>query len=196
MRGILDRLENWMNDYKLKKKLELLYVFCVLIPLILTDGVILYNVILSEREKQLHEMENVASAVQYSLSSAVEHSASAAKSIYMNEYIEEFLNTQYDTALDYVVGYQEFMRNSLFKSSMGIDNAQVTMYADNETIVNGGEFARLSTVRDTKWYQYLQESGRDMLLLFYYDDWKSPAVETKRKILFLRKMNFFGGSPC
>ena len=196
MRGILDRLENWMNDYKLKKKLELLYVFCVLIPLILTDGVILYNVILSEREKQLHEMENVASAVQYSLSSAVEHSASAAKSIYMNEYIEEFLNTQYDTALDYVVGYQEFMRNSLFKSSMDIDNAQVTMYADNETIVNGGEFARLSTVRDTKWYQYLQESGRDMLLLFYYDDWKSPAVEAKRKILFLRKMNFFGGSPC
>lgn len=48
MRGILDRLENWMNDYKLKKKLELLYVFCVLIPLILTDGVILYNVILPD----------------------------------------------------------------------------------------------------------------------------------------------------
>ncbi len=196
MRELREKLENWMNDYKLKEKLQVLYIFCVLIPLIVTDGVILSNVIHSEQEKQQHEMENVASAVQYSLSSAVEHSAATAKNIYMNAYIEEFLNTKFETALDYVVKHQEFMKDTLFESSMGLDNTQVTMYADNETIVNGGEFARLSTVRETKWYQYFEENGKDMLLLFYYDDWKSPAVEAKRKLLFLRKMNFFTNSPC
>lgn len=196
MRRLREKLENWMNDYKLKKKLQVLYIFCVLIPLIVTDGVILYNVIHSEQEEKQHEMENVASAVQYTLSSAVEHSVATAKSIYMNKYIEAFLNTEYETALDYVVEYQKFMKDTLFESSMGLDNTKITMYADNETIVNGGEFSRLSSVRETEWYQYLQESGQDTRLLFYYDDWKSPVVDAKRKILFLRKMNFFINSPC
>lgn len=196
MQRLREKLENWMNDYKLKKKLQVLYIFCVLIPLVVTDGVILYNVIHSEQEEKQHEMENVASAVQYTLASTVEHSAATAKNIYMNEYIEEFLNTKFDSALDYVVGYQKFMKDSLFESSMGLDNTKITMYADNETIVNGGEFARLSSVKETEWYQYLQESGQDTQLLFYYDDWKSPVVDAKRKILFLRKMNFFTNSPC
>lgn len=196
MRRLREKLENWMNDYKLKKKLQVLYIFCVLIPLIVTDGVILYNVIHSEQEEKQHEMENVASAVQYTLSSAVEHSVATAKSIYMNKYIEAFLNTEYETALDYVVEYQKFMKDTLFESSMGLDNTKITMYADNETIVNGGEFAKISSIRETKWYQYLQESGQDTQFLFFYDDWKSPMVDSKRKIILLRKMNFFTNSPC
>ncbi len=196
MRRLREKLENWMNDYKLKKKLQVLYIFCVLIPLIVTDGVILYNVIHSEQEEKQHEMENVASAVQYTLSSAVEHSVATAKSIYMNKYIEAFLNTEYETALDYVVEYHKFMKDTLFESSMGLDNTKITMYADNETIVNGGEFAKISSIRETKWYQYLQESGQDTQFLFFYDDWKSPMVDSKRKIILLRKMNFFTNSPC
>lgn len=195
--GILcQKIERWMDDYKLKKKLVFLYISCVLIPLIVTDSVVLYIVIHSEQVKQQHSMENDASAVQYHLGSTVEHAASMAKNIYMNAYIEEFLNQQYETPLDYVMAYQAFMKNSLFESSMGTDNTQVTIYADNETIINGGEFSRLSTVQETDWYQYLENSGQKSALYFYYDDWKSPAVDAKRRILFIRKMEFFGENSC
>lgn len=196
MRMIMEKLENRLNDYRLKKKLQVLYIFCVLFPLVVTDGVILYNLIRSERQRQQYEMENVASAVQYNLSNTVEHSAAAAKNIYLNQYIENFLNTRFESELDYVMGRQRFMKDTLFESSLGVDNTKLTMYADNDSIINGGEFSRLSAVRETGWYERLQESGQDMLLLFYYDDGKSPAVDAKRKILFLRKMNFFHNSPC
>ena len=185
-----------MDDYTLKKKLRFLYIFCVLIPLIVTDSVILYIVVHSEQVKQQHAMENDASAVQYNLTSSVEYAASTAKNIYMNEYIEDFLNWQYETPLDYFVAYQDFMKDTLFQSSMGMDNTQVKIYADNETIVNGGEFGRLSSVKDLEWYQFLQESGQDTVLYFWYDDSKSPAVDAKRKVLLLRKMYFFGGNSC
>lgn len=193
MRTLRGRLEVWMNDYKLKKKLLILYFFCVLVPLVVTDSLILYNVFRAERVENEHAMESEASAVQYSLSRTVEQAASTAKSIYMNNTIETFLNKQYDVPLDYVVAYNDLMKNSLF---IGAESLQITMYADNDSIVNGGEFARIDSVSEVPWYQYLQTEDGDESLHFIYDDWKSPAVEAKRKIFFLRRLDFFGNNSC
>ena len=196
MKRLIVRLEHIMNDFNLKKKLHILYIYCMLIPLIITDSVILFIVVQSERVEQRHVMENDASAVIYNLSREVENAAMKAKNIYMNEYIEEFLNRQYETPLDYVTGHQEFMKNSLFETSMGTDNTVVTIYADNDTIINGGHFIRLSDVRETEWHRYLQEAGNNSVLYFYYDQWKSPAVQPRRSVLFIRKLNFSGQDSC
>ena len=44
MKRLMDRLQRWMDDYSIRKKLLILYVVCVLFPLVLTDAVILYIV--------------------------------------------------------------------------------------------------------------------------------------------------------
>lgn len=196
MSFIKKKIQNRLDDYKLKKKLHILYIVCVILPLFFTDGFILYNVYSAEETQRQHEMENMASAVQYNIYSTVEYAASTADSLNLNRYIEEFLNTQYETPLDYVIAYQQFMRNSLFANSMAITNTRVTIYADNETVLNGGEFGRIASIRETGWYQTLKESENDAMLMFYYDDWKSPAVSAKRKILYLRKMNLVYSYGC
>lgn len=190
------KLENWLDDLELKNKLRGLYIFCVLFPLIITDTFILQNMIGAEQTKQRHDMQNLSSAVQYSLSSTVEYSATAAKNIYMNTYIEDYLNEQYKSPYYYMVAYQDFMKNSLFRSSMAVNNTKLTIYADNETILNGGQFGRLSSVLDSPWYQKLSEREEDVLLYFYFDNWKSPAYEAKRKIVFLRKLNLITHTGC
>lgn len=196
MYRLKDKLERWLNDYKLKKKLQVLYLFCVLLPLFVTDGIILYTMIHSEQEKQQYEMADLANAVEYNLSRSVEYVAATANNIYLNKYIEEFMNTSFETPLDYVAAKQRLLKDTLFEGSIAMDNILVTMYADNETIINGGEFCRLSEVKSTNWYQNLQESAQNMQLLFYYDDLRVPAVSARRKILFLRKMDFFPNPPC
>lgn len=196
MQSVREKIQKCLDDFKLKKKLQSLYIVCVILPLFLTDGFILYNAFSAEKAQRQHEMENLASAVQYNLYSTFEYAASTADSLNLNRYIEEFLNTQYDTPLDYVEEYQNFMRNSLFASSMAITNTKVTIYADNETVINGGEFGRISTICESGWYQALKSSDTDSVLMFYYDDWKSPAVTAKRKILFLRKMNLVSSHGC
>ena len=107
------KFNRYMNNLKLATKLKLLYVFCVLLPLIVTDSVILNIVINNENIKQKHAMENEASAIQYSLTNSVEYASTVAKQIYMNEYIEEYLNREYRDPLEYVVAYQEFMKTTL-----------------------------------------------------------------------------------
>ncbi len=173
-----------------------MYVLCVLLPLIVTDSVVLYIVLNNQHAKQRHAMENEASAIQYSLTNSIDYAAATAKQIYMNEYIERYLNHKYADALAYVEAYQDFVKTTLFKGGAGMDNTIITMYADNPTIVNGGEFSQLSAIENTRWYRTFDESGQDTMLYFYYDNEKSPAVETKRKVLFLKKLDFFSGSRC
>ncbi|MDE7323489.1 MAG: histidine kinase [Lachnospiraceae bacterium] len=185
-----------MNNIRLSRKLTILYVLCVLLPLIVTDSVVLYIVLNNQHAKQRHAMENEASAIQYSLTNSIDYAAATAKQIYMNEYIERYLNHKYADALAYVEAYQDFVKTTLFKGGAGMDNTIITMYADNPTIVNGGEFSQLSAIENTRWYRTFDESGQDTMLYFYYDNEKSPAVETKRKVLFLKKLDFFSGSRC
>ena len=187
-------IEQTMDDFKIKKKFYILYIACVLMPLILTDSVIIYIVTQSEYVSRQHEMENIANAVQYNFYNNIDSAAELGKSIYMNKYINDFLNKEYASSMDYVVDYQNFFKDTMIANSVGINKILVTMYSDNDTIVNGGEFERLDEVVDSSWYQYLQESGEDKTLYFDYDESKSPAVEAKRKILFLQKLDFYSES--
>lgn len=196
METVLHTIIGRIDDYDIKKKLRILYVYCVLIPLILTDSVILFIVVNTEHKSMQSGMENIASAVHYNLSYDIETAANATKRIYMNKYVNQFMDEQYTSELDYYLSYKAFMKDSLFETSIGITDSMITMYADNETFVNGGEFCRLDAVRNQRWYQYLQESNQDAVLYAYYDDSKSPAVEGKRKISFIRKMNFYKRDVC
>lgn len=65
------------------------------------------------------------------------------------------------------------------------------MYSDNDTIINGGEFARISRDYGSGWYKYFKETGLPQIVLFDYDITKSPAVEPKRKLMFIKKLDFF-----
>ncbi|WP_310601677.1 sensor histidine kinase [Anaerosporobacter sp.] len=191
MKKLWQRFEEYLDNYNIKMKLLILYVICVLLPLIVTDSVIIYTVIQSAQLSRQHNMENISGAVSYSFFNSIDNASRIGKSIYTNRYVDQFLETEYESPLDYVTSRQSFMKDTLFDSGFGLDSTLITMYSDNETIVSGGEFDKISSVSNSKWYQYLQESGRDQILCFYYDDSKSPAVSAKRKIVFVRKLNFF-----
>lgn len=194
MKKIWNIFQEKMDNYELKKKMYFLFLFCVLFPLIVTDSVIVYNFLDAERSQRQHEMENITNAVQYSFYNNIDSAARIAKSIYMNKSIDEFLGREYENPLDYVTNYQSFIKDTMLDDSFGLENTRIRMYSDNETIVNGGEFARLDTIRDTPWYQYMAESGKEQFLYFYYYDGVNSPLEAKRKTIFVRRLNFYSNS--
>ena len=94
MRLLRKWIEKWINNIKLRTKLMGLYLICILLPLVLTDGVIFYSMISFESERRQHEVSNIASSVQYTLTSMLDYSAALAQSIYINTPLENFLNTR------------------------------------------------------------------------------------------------------
>ena len=178
---------------KCLKKLLFLYVVCVLLPLIVTDSVVIYIALHTEEVKQQHMMENDVNAVQFSFSNSIESAASVVKAVDTNEYIDNFLNEKYESSLSYFVACNK-AKNLLF-NNIGGDSSRMTIYADNETITNGGKFSRLSSIKDEEWYQYMVQTGCNTCVYTYYDQSRSPVVGAKRKILLLRRMNCYG-SGC
>jgi two-component system sensor histidine kinase YesM len=195
MEKFLRRFESFMDDFEIRKKLFILYIVCVILPLIVTDGFIIYFVVHSEQTERQHDMENIANAIQYNFTNSINNASGVARNIYMNKYINDFLGKEYENPLDYVTSYQEYFKSVLFDSGFGSDNIIVKMYSDNQTIVRGGKFGGLDEIIDSEWYQQLQLSETDKTIMFLYDKSKVPMVEAKRKIIFAQKMNFYNGDP-
>lgn len=197
-RDLLIKAEEWinnkLNDFSIKKKLIIVYVFCVLVPLIITDSIILGIVIGDEKKTRRHDMENIAKAVQYNVSSEIEMASKLAKSIYTSKYIDEFLNYPYESELDYVTNYQDFFKDTLLGVGASQYNFKIKMYADNPTIVNGSEFQRIDQILDKEWYRYMTDNKLERGIYFEYDENDELASSTKRKIIFFQRMNFYRDS--
>ena len=194
----MKKLQRWieikMDNFTIKRKLIILYVFCVIIPLIITDSVIGGIVFQSEKVNQQHEMENIASAVRYNLFSEIDSAAKYAKSIYTSKYIDDFLKQEYESPLDYYTKYQKFFKDTLLQIGMGQNNMQLTFYADNDTIISGSEFQKVSDVKQEEWYTYLTDNHLKRGLYLGLDDSKTAVSKSKRKICFLQRLDFYGES--
>lgn len=197
---ILKRMDSFLQTrlekLNLKRKMLVLYLGCVLMPLVITDTFVFGIVIRSEQGNERHKMQNVVSAVEYSLKMETERAAALAKSIYLNRYINEFLTRTYDSDLEFYNAYLEFMKDTLFESSLGSEQMKVVMYSDNPTIVSGSEFQKLERVEDTEWYQEFRDSGQEMMMYCYYDTSGLLEATPSRKISLIRKLNLYQRDSC
>lgn len=182
-----------LDNLPLTRKLMLLYLCCVLLPLILTDSIIFSLVIKAEQSSSQHEMENIAEAIHYTLSNRMDNAANLSLNIYSNKYINEFMDAEYASPLDYYESYRDFLKDSLYEASVGTSNYNIVMYADNPGIVNGGSFWNLDSAKDKQWYRDFVESGRDILAYPYYEN---TATSTQRKISIIRRMDYYHKGSC
>lgn len=196
MEKLWQSIQDKMNNYNLKKKLMILYLFCVLLPLFVTDSVILSILMQGEKREQRLQMESIAGAVQFDLSYTFEEAVNMTKSIYVNRTVNEFLNKEYSSGYDYFEAGRELVNASFYESAFSSRTVNMIVYADNETIVNGGHFYRLSSAAGEEWYQKLLQSDVDMAVHFYYVGEDNPATSIKRKISLVRRLNYFKDSGC
>ena len=190
-KGIKSRIENTLDNFTVKRKLLIVYVFCMIVPLVITDSVILGIVLKSEQRARLHEMENIANAVEYNLLSEADSASKYAKSIYISKYLDNFLNRQYESDLEYVAHYQKLFKDTLLNVGASQSNMQIRIYADNDTIVNGAEFKKLDKILTKNWYHYMIENELERGLYFEYDEEDTYVSKSNRKIYFFQKMNYY-----
>lgn len=169
MKRLMDRLQRWMDDYSIRKKLLILYVVCVLFPLVLTDAVILYIVFDNEHQQQQKEFASIASAVEADLAYTFEEAIDFTNSVYINRTLNLFLEQSFSSPLEFFEESRRFSTDP-FLGNMNSDRFQVVFYGDNDDIVNGGLFYRLDSVADSTLFLEYQQKDRDMTVIFNYKD--------------------------
>lgn len=196
MNSCRGKMQNIMNDFNIKKKLIIIYVFCMIIPLVLTDSIILYILYDAEKKEQIYEFENIASAIRYSLEYSFEEAVNGMNDIYVDGDINDFLNEEYQNGFDFYSASVELSKKSTLDLLKGYEISNVVIYADNDTIVNGGHFYRLSEVEDTEWYREYIESGRNLTFSFYYIGKSDMSATSLRRISLVRHLDYFKKEGC
>ena len=82
---IQSMLDMHLNNLIMKKKLFLLYFCCVMLPLVVTDTVIVGIIVKNEYDTKQERMKNDISSVEYTLNTAAEEAVSLSKNIYFNK---------------------------------------------------------------------------------------------------------------
>ncbi len=178
-----------INRYSLKKKMLILQLFCVILPLLITDSVIISMLLNEERKANVQEMKDIAEAVSNTVISTEESTVSMMQDIYFNREINDFLGERFQSPLDYYNKRFALLRDYSYKIAVGgLERSIVTIYSNSPGTVNGGAFQKLDKIHNEEWYQKYLEGQQDVML---FADYSKVNWETRRNIFFVRKLNYY-----
>lgn len=177
-----------LNNLSIRRKLMLMQIFCVLLPLFITDSAICMLIVNAEKKATLQEMNNIADSVKYTLTDTLDNAVNLMQNIYTNRYVNEFMKSDFTSELDYYNQYVRFIKDSFYPISVNTGSYSTVIFGDNQGIVNGGYFRRLEEAAGTSWYQKLEESSEDIIV---FADYANNGFTTRRVITMARRMDCY-----
>lgn len=181
-------LIDWLNNQSLGRKLMLLQIVCVMLPLLITDSAIWLLIINAEKKTTLQEMNNIADSVIYTLNDTIDNAADLVQNIYSNRYVNEFMKLDFISDLDYYERYVRFVKDSFYPVSVSNNHYNTVIYGDNPGIINGGYFRRIEEAEGTSWYQKFKGSGEELIVFANY---ANNGFTKQRVISIIRRMDYY-----
>ncbi|MCQ2982933.1 MAG: histidine kinase [Treponemataceae bacterium] len=179
-----------LDSVNLRQKLNMVQVFCVILPLLITDSLLMFSMIRTETRANIDQIQKTADSVSYTLTDSFDYPIHLANNIYNNRYVNEFITQQHEDPLEYYQNQLKFMRESLFETVLAKHSFRATIYADNDSILNGGNFYRLSSLDDDSWYQSFDRNRT----FYIFDEFHFNFSQSKRLVSIARFLDFFDKS--
>lgn len=176
------------DNLRLRTKMIIMCITCVLIPVIGTN-VLFWNMVFSAEQDRIEsQMEDAYINTQAQLDSLVNSVATMAATFYTNSTVYEFLDAEYASDMEYYQAYRTYIEplSVVYGNNTFIN--KFTFYADNASLINGGGVGKMSSVRGEAWYKHFKESGGKSAVCAYYD-----KVSEKRIISFVRELDYVKG---
>ncbi len=188
-------IKSTLNNLTIRNKLLLIYAVCVLIPIIVTDTFIMYNVNANYKESLYREMQHAIERVEYNLSEFINTCTLFTNNMYTDNILDRFLNKKYSSNIEYYEEYTKMLDNNSLSYNYNYGLLyKIEIFADNDTLIGGGKISTLKSVKDSNWYQEYKNSGKDIFLYIYYDETKKfiPGSGSCRTISIMRTLDNFG----
>jgi len=143
--------------------------------------------------KNLYQMimENMADTVEAELRNVFEEAEAITNSLYIDREINLFLDNRYESPLEFYDASRVVAGRSFYEILIGRGSENIVMCGDNPTLVNGGRFWQVSEFRESSWYKKLEDSGKSIVLDFYYIGDTNPSASAKRRISLARRLDYY-----
>lgn len=183
-----------LNDYSIRSKLLLIYLICVLVPMIVTNSIFYITIRNSEEKEQRINMEHSIDRVKYNLGAVFDDCVLVSDHLYRDLTLNEFITKRYDNLLTYYDRYIYLLENNVIKYYYRSQHVyQVTIFTDNNTISDSDNFIKLTPqIRNSEWYKQFKDNKEAMIISVFYDKDKKYSINNMaRTISIIRKLDNF-----
>lgn len=185
-----------LNNYSIKSKLLLIYAFCVLVPMIVTNTVVYLTFKQNQINEQRRSMEDTIDRVKYNLESVMENCVLVSNHLHKDAVLNDFITEKYNNQLQYYEKYNFLLENNAINYYYNSQHVyQVAVYTDNNTITNSNNFRKLTPeIKESDWYKQFCNNNKNMTVSVYYENDKMTTQNSSmpRTISIIRKLDNFG----
>ncbi|MFS0722741.1 sensor histidine kinase [Paenibacillus sp. 1P07SE] len=178
-----------LNHIKLRDKMLLIYLLCVLIPIVLTN-VIFYQVISSNvKAQRMQDLMLTAEKAANNLRDQFEIAMGISDVLNTDYFLNESLERQYMSDNEYVDSYNTNVFWILNKYSPVYNSIkQIRLYTDNPTIIGGGYVLPITEhVTAADWFEKLEASRHSVIVR----NLEQGAFGEENHYSVIRKLNYY-----
>ncbi len=185
------KLQSGIDNKRIRTKTIYLYMLCVMVPVLITNIIVIGNILKASRDEAKETMNNIVEAVSQDITSALESAAYISMDLYANDSICKFLDTYYVNRSEFYQAYSSVFENYVFYASSRRLISSLTLYSDNPSMLSGGRYYRIDSVIAEEWYKEFTEADKDFMFLTYY---YRPYITSnnQRMISVVRRLNLTG----
>lgn len=182
-------IDKALNRLKLREKIIGLFIFCVILPLITVDGVIIQRIVSEEKEQSIEEAKDAVELITNYFQDTINTCHNIVTSVNQNYKVGEILGKQYDSPFDYYENYHKMSENYFFQTLVRFNNMKVKLYTSNDTVVGGGYVGKIDEISNTQWYKEYKKSDNGYIFYCNYDD--SPGyVDSRRGLFYIGRLSY------
>lgn len=187
---ITDYIYGLLNGLSIRNKLILVYVICMVIPLILTDSIVFGLLEHYEKREEEYRMRSVADSVRYLVNSSFDEAVTAINKIYLDEDVYKFLDDDFESEYDFFEKRLKIIDSKIKPLDGGKESvlSSIILCSDNPGIVNGGNFCNIKDIKYIKWGDLLA-SKNSIIVFFYYPDDAIKNISNKKKVAVIRMLD-------
>lgn len=180
-----------LNNMKIHKKLLLIYIFCVFLPITLSNYLFYAKITQSVKKEEHRNIELSLERLDNQLTRSFKEAAALSNNIYFSRSFYEGLDTTYQDNLDYTLNYGSYFRTPL----MGVTpyfqyHFAINFYTDNPTVLNAGSVLRITpSVRNSPWYSHYFNTTTSQRDILYFGG--EVTGEGERLFSVIRNLNYF-----
>ena len=191
LRVLIRPVEKVLNNMRFKHKFFVLYFACVIVPILVTDSIILKAVYDQEINSIKYDMEYIAGVYANYFENMLSSDVTLANSVNMNSRINDTVEANYPDAYDFYNAYYEVINDSFLETTSGLNRNSIVLYADNDQMLDAQFIKKLSGVYNEKWYKDFIASGRKEYISAYFDENETNEFRSKRKFYYIQRLDYY-----
>ena len=159
-----------LDNFKIRNKLIMIYVFCVIIPVLLSNYAMYSFIRETAVKEQRDTLESTIERISYNLTERLNSCVSISNYLYTDRALNQFIKNTYNTPVEYYHQYNKLMQDNVIRyyyTAQSVYNIEI--YTDNPGIINGGYFFQVNDIQNEEWYKAFLETKKDIFIYSYYN---------------------------